>query len=282
MDVVRTAGDMVPFRQADLIMRRLTENGFDVADTLHDTKTEEDDEDSGKDPFRPAENWTECPRCGTEFGWNDEDGLEGQQCPCGHVFSPGTPGQAELEQRTPLADALAEVDRAQVGGVRGSFIMVGDGELTALRALAEAVRGELPPPVWYVPRDAVEEMAGREITDEEATRIGRAIENSTVGECVSAAVEQVCGLPPDDDELEEVPQHRNDLGDWCPRSGERTGDGTCPVYCHEADVLAGFDAGDRELPDSTDLEQAARLIELARDLTEPGEPNNVTPANRIA
>ena len=55
------------------------------------------------------------------------------------------------------------------------------------------------------------------------------------------------------DGLEEVPDHRNDLGDWCPRSGERTADGTCPLYCHEADVLVGYDAGDRELPADTDL-----------------------------
>lgn len=45
------------------------------------------------------------------------------------------------------------------------------------------------------------------------------------------------------DGLEEVPSHRNDLGDWCPRSGERTADGTCPVYCREADEMAGFEAG---------------------------------------
>jgi hypothetical protein len=50
-----------------------------------------------------------------------------------------------------------------------------------------------------------------------------------------------------------VPQHRNDLGDQCPGSGETTEDGTCPQSCHEADVLVGFDAGDRELPYSTDL-----------------------------
>ncbi len=55
------------------------------------------------------------------------------------------------------------------------------------------------------------------------------------------------------DGLEEVPEHRNDLGDGCPHSGSRTADGTCPQYCHEADVLTGFDAGDRELPEDTDL-----------------------------
>ena len=63
------------------------------------------------------------------------------------------------------------------------------------------------------------------------------------------------GAAPDEylDGLEEVPSHRNDLGDGCPRSGERTTGGTCPLGCHEADVLTGFDAGDRGLPESTDL-----------------------------
>jgi hypothetical protein len=55
------------------------------------------------------------------------------------------------------------------------------------------------------------------------------------------------------DGLTEVGEHRNDLGDQCPYSGAYTADGTCPQYCHEADVQAGFDAGDRELPYDTDL-----------------------------
>jgi hypothetical protein len=38
------------------------------------------------DPYRDAENWVDCPRCGNAFGWNDEDYLEGQECHCGHVF----------------------------------------------------------------------------------------------------------------------------------------------------------------------------------------------------
>ena len=57
-----------------------------------------------------------------------------------------------------------------------------------------------------------------------------------------------------EDDLEEIQDHRNDLGDWCPYSGQRSADSTCPLYCHEADVAAGFDAGDRELPGSTDLD----------------------------
>jgi hypothetical protein len=57
--------------------------------------------------------------------------------------------------------------------------------------------------------------------------------------------------------MEGVESHHNDLGDGCPYGSSEqyyTEDGTCPVYCHEADVNAGFDAGDRELPDSTDLD----------------------------
>ncbi len=49
------------------------------------------------------------------------------------------------------------------------------------------------------------------------------------------------------DGFEEVASHVSDIGDWCPRSGERTADGTCPVFCHAADIAAGFDAGDRIL-----------------------------------
>lgn len=48
------------------------------------------------------------------------------------------------------------------------------------------------------------------------------------------------------DGLEEVPEHRNDLGDGCPFSGGRSADGTCPLFCREADDLVGFDAGDRD------------------------------------
>ncbi|HEY1705650.1 MAG TPA: hypothetical protein VGG75_38685 [Trebonia sp.] len=45
------------------------------------------------------------------------------------------------------------------------------------------------------------------------------------------------------DGLEQVPEHRNDVGDWCPYSNRiRTADGTCPLYCEEADRLAGFNA----------------------------------------
>ena len=37
-----------------------------------------------------------------------------------------------------------------------------------------------------------------------------------------------------------VPDHGNDLGDWCPYSGTRTANGTCPQYCLEADEITGF------------------------------------------
>jgi hypothetical protein len=38
------------------------------------------------DPFRAADNWTDCPRCEGSLGWNLEDGLDGQLCSCGYVF----------------------------------------------------------------------------------------------------------------------------------------------------------------------------------------------------
>jgi hypothetical protein len=50
------------------------------------------------------------------------------------------------------------------------------------------------------------------------------------------------------DGLEHVPDHKNDVGDWCPWSGSRTADGTCPQFCHAADLIVGYDAGDRDLP----------------------------------
>lgn len=53
-----------------------------------------------------------------------------------------------------------------------------------------------------------------------------------------------------------VPEHDNDLGDWCPYSGTRTADGTCPQFCAEADKITGFDAGDRELPARRGKEEA--------------------------
>ena len=39
------------------------------------------------DPFRTAENWIDCPRCENSLGWNIEDGLDGQECSCGYVFT---------------------------------------------------------------------------------------------------------------------------------------------------------------------------------------------------
>jgi hypothetical protein len=38
-------------------------------------------------PFRAAEHVTECSKCGTEYGWNTEDGLAGQACQCGYEFT---------------------------------------------------------------------------------------------------------------------------------------------------------------------------------------------------
>jgi hypothetical protein len=40
-----------------------------------------------KNPFREAERWTTCPKCGNSLGWNKEDGLKGQSCSCGYTFT---------------------------------------------------------------------------------------------------------------------------------------------------------------------------------------------------
>jgi hypothetical protein len=55
-------------------------------------------------------------------------------------------------------------------------------------------------PVYAVTREKVEELAGREVTAEEYARIAMAIEFSTIGECVSAAVDQVIDLASGDAE----------------------------------------------------------------------------------
>jgi hypothetical protein len=60
------------------------------------------------------------------------------------------------------------------------------------------------------------------------------------------AVQLEEALDSGDDELEIVPEHHNDLGDWCPHSGKRTADGTCPLYCRHADEIVDFDAGERD------------------------------------
>lgn len=49
--------------------------------------------------------------------------------------------------------------------------------------------------LYTVTREMAEELAGRAITDEEAARIRIAIEFSTISECVSDAVFQVCEPP---------------------------------------------------------------------------------------
>ena len=38
-------------------------------------------------PFRTADHSIECPECSSIFTWNTEDGLTGQTCGCGHVFT---------------------------------------------------------------------------------------------------------------------------------------------------------------------------------------------------
>lgn len=67
-----------------------------------------------------------------------------------------------------------------------------------LDALAVLPGGQV---LYAVTRGDVEERAGRPVTDDEADRIGRAIEHSTVSECVEGAVEQVVGFDDLDDDL---------------------------------------------------------------------------------
>jgi hypothetical protein len=60
-----------------------------VDNTLFDMMSGPDWEkgpDKEEDPFRPADNWAQCPQCTELLGWNNENGLVGQTCSCGHVF----------------------------------------------------------------------------------------------------------------------------------------------------------------------------------------------------
>lgn len=54
-------------------------------------------------------------------------------------------------------------------------------------------------PIFTYTREQAEIRAGRAITDDEAERIARAVEHSTVYEAIDGAIEQVCGLADDDD-----------------------------------------------------------------------------------
>lgn len=58
--------------------------------------------------------------------------------------------------------------------------------------------------LWRYTRLMAETEAGREITDEEAERIGKAIGYSTAPEACVDAVIQVCGYPPDEYEDEDA------------------------------------------------------------------------------
>lgn len=37
-----------------------------------------------------------------------------------------------------------------------------------------------------------------------------------------------------DIKLDEVPEHSNDIGDWCPYSGTMQPGGECPQWCRQA------------------------------------------------
>jgi hypothetical protein len=59
------------------------------------------DMDRKRDPYRPADRQTRCPACLGWLLWNREDGLTGQTCLCGHIFTgrerPSQPGPGERE-----------------------------------------------------------------------------------------------------------------------------------------------------------------------------------------
>ena len=65
-----------------------------------------------KDPFRPAENTTQCPKCLEAFGWNKENGLTGQTCPCGYEFTGHERRKVTLPnlRETHLGSRVAGVD----------------------------------------------------------------------------------------------------------------------------------------------------------------------------
>lgn len=77
-----------------------------------------------------------------------------------------------------------------------------DGDLAAM---LQDLRDELgmvvyARPVYQVTRGAVEEMAGREVSDEEISRVSACIEFSTVADAVRDAVAQVIDLPDDEED----------------------------------------------------------------------------------
>lgn len=57
--------------------------------------------------------------------------------------------------------------------------------------------------VWQLHRGKLDEIAGRQVTDEEAERIAEALEFSSIPEALDNVVESVCGFPPDEDEDED-------------------------------------------------------------------------------
>lgn len=71
------------------------------------------------DSFRPADHWTDCPECDDALGWNNEDGLAGQECFCGYVFrgedDPAVVAASEIKHepspRSRLSDLAERVSR---------------------------------------------------------------------------------------------------------------------------------------------------------------------------
>ncbi len=88
-------------------------------------------------PFRTADHSIECPECSSIFTWNTEDGLTGQTCGCGHVFTEDdaerqtidiTPeGCKTPEGRKRVADAQREWDSVthELANVLKEFVDLG-------------------------------------------------------------------------------------------------------------------------------------------------------------
>lgn len=113
----------------------------------------------------------------------------------GHEEDKGSPdfGAGTYQYLTPLLDRVTGFMDEQLSRDDMSLQEIA-GEVITMVAEDE------DQPVYVVTRARIEELAGREVTAEEFARIAKCIEFSTIDECVMGAVEQVTGLPEEDDE----------------------------------------------------------------------------------
>ena len=82
--------------------------------------------------------------------------------------------------------------------------------------------------VYRVTAGDLDAIAGRELTAYELERIGDGIGNSTIGDCIEAAVEQVAGLPEDDEDQDDEPDCGQDFmaGTICSLPASHVAEGT--------------------------------------------------------